>query len=104
MAKTIDVARRAGVSVGSVSRVINEHPTVTRATRERGELAVRELVSLPTPTPGSLRSRRSKTVGLIIPDVTNPFFNEFALHVERSAAAAGYYVILGNSNNSVDQE
>jgi LacI family transcriptional regulator len=104
MAKTVDVARRAGVSVGSVSRVINEHPTVTPATRERVELAVRELGYLPNAIAGSLRSRRSKTVGLIIPDVTNPFFNELALHVERSAAAAGYYVSLGNSNNSVDQE
>jgi LacI family transcriptional regulator len=101
MAKTVDVARRAGVSVGSVSRVINEHPTVTPATRERVEFAVRELGYLPNAIAGS---RRSKTVGLIIPDVTNPFFNELALHVERSAAAAGYYVILGNSNNSVDQE
>ncbi len=104
MAKIVDVARRAGVSVGSVSRVINEHPTVTAATRERVELAVRELGYVPNAIAGSLRSRRSKTVGLIIPDVTNPFFSELALHVERSAAAAGYNVILGNSDNSVDQE
>ena len=95
MAKIVDVARRAGVSVGSVSRVINEHPTVTPVTRERVELAVRELGYVPNAIAGSLRSRRSKTVGLIIPDVTNPFFSELALHVERSAAAAGYYVILG---------
>ena len=104
MAKIVDVARRAGVSVGSVSRVINEHPTVTPATRERVERAVRELGYVPNAIAGSLRSRRSKTVGLIIPDVTNPFFSELALHVERSAAAAGYNVILGNSDNSVDQE
>jgi LacI family transcriptional regulator len=104
MAKIVDVARRAGVSVGSVSRVINEHPTVTPATRERVELAVRELGYVPNAIAGSLRSRRSKTVGLIIPDVTNPFFSELALHVERSATAAGYYVILGNSDNSVGQE
>jgi LacI family transcriptional regulator len=51
-----------------------------------------------------LRSRRSKTIGLIIPDVTNPFFSELALHVERSAAAAGYNVILGNSDNSTDRQ
>jgi LacI family transcriptional regulator len=104
MVKIVDVARRAGVSVGSVSRVINDHPTVTPATRERVELAVRELGYVPNAIAGSLRSRRSKTVGLIIPDVTNPFFSELALHVERSAAAAGYNVILGNSDNSVDQE
>jgi LacI family transcriptional regulator len=104
MIKLVDVARRAGVSVGSVSRVINEHPTVTPATRERVELAVRELGYVPNAIAGSLRSRRSKTVGLIIPDVTNPFFGELALHVERSAAVAGYNVILGNSDNSVDQQ
>jgi LacI family transcriptional regulator len=104
MTKIGDVARRAGVSVGSVSRVINEHPTVTPATRERVKLAIRELGYVPNAIAGSLRSRRSKTIGLIIPDVTNPFFSELALHVERSAAAAGYNLILGNSDNSVDQE
>jgi LacI family transcriptional regulator len=104
MVKIIDVARRAGVSVGSVSRVINEHPTVTPVTRERVELAIHELGYVPNAIAGSLRTRRSKTIGLIIPDVTNPFFSELSLHVERSAAAAGYNVILGNSDNSVDQE
>jgi LacI family transcriptional regulator len=104
MVKIVDVARRAGVSVGSVSRVINDHPTVTPATRARVELAVRELGYVPNAIAGSLRSRRSKMVGLIIPDVTNPFFSELALHVERSAAAAGYNLVLGNSDNSVDQE
>jgi LacI family transcriptional regulator len=104
MAKLVDVARRAGVSVGSVSRVINEHPTVSPATRERVEAAVRELGYVPNAIAGSLRSRRSKTIGLIIPDVTNPFFSELALHVERSAAAAGYNVILGNSDNSAERQ
>jgi LacI family transcriptional regulator len=84
--------------------VINEHPTVTPATRARVELAVRDLGYIPNAVAGSLRSRRSKTVGLIIPDLTNPFFSELALHVERSAAVAGYNVILGNSDNSVDQQ
>ncbi len=104
MAKIGDVAKRAGVSVGSVSRVINDHPSVSPATRERVERAVRELGYVPNAIAGSLRSRRSKMVGLIIPDVTNPFFGELALHVERSARAAGYNVILGNSDNSVDQQ
>ena len=104
MAKIVDVARRAGVSVGSVSRVINDHPTVSPATRERVEVAVRELGYVPNAIAGSLRSRRSKTIGLIIPDVTNPFFSELALHVERSAAAAGYNVILGNSDNSAERQ
>jgi len=104
MAKIVDVAKRAGVSVGSVSRVINEHPTVSAATRERVENAVRELGYVPNAIAGSLRSRRSKTIGLIIPDVTNPFFSELALHVERSAAAAGYDLILGNSDNSAERQ
>jgi LacI family transcriptional regulator len=104
MAKIVDVVKRAGVSVGSVSRVINDHPTVSAATRERVEIAVRELGYVPNAIAGSLRSRRSKTIGLIIPDVTNPFFSELALHVERSAAAAGYNVILGNSDNSAARQ
>ena len=67
-------------------------------------LAVRELGYVPNAIAGSLRSRRSKTIGLIIPDVTNSFFSELALHVERSAAAAGYNVILGNSDNSAERK
>jgi LacI family transcriptional regulator len=90
--------------VSRVSRVINEHPTATPAIRERVKLAIRELGYVPNAIAGSLRSRRSKTIGLIIPDVTNPFFSELALHVERSAAAAGYNVILGNSDNSTDRQ
>jgi LacI family transcriptional regulator len=90
--------------VSRVSRVINEHPTVTPVIRERVKLAIRELGYVPNAIAGGLRSRRNKTIGLIIPDVTNPFFSELALHVERSAAAAGYNVIVGNSDNSVDQE
>ena len=104
MKKIADVAARAGVSVGSVSRVINDHPSVTPETRDRVERAVRELAYVPNAIAGSLRSRRSKMLGLVVPDVTNPFFAELALNVERSAIAKSYNVILCNSDNSIEQQ
>jgi LacI family transcriptional regulator len=104
VAKIQEVARRAGVSVGSVSRVINKHPTVSLPTRTRVELAIRQLGYVPNALARSLRSRRSHTLGLIIPDVTNPFFGELAKYIDHAAAAAGYSLILGNSDNSVEKE
>ena len=99
-----EVARRAGVSVGTVSRVMNRNPTVQRATRDRVEAAIQELDYVPNAIAASLRSRRTHTLGLIVPDVTNPYFAELVRHIERAAAAAGNSLLLGNSDNDPLQE
>jgi len=99
-----EVARRASVSVGTVSRVINRNPTVQPATKERVEAAIRELDFVPNGVAASLRNRRTHTLGLIVPDVTNPYFAELVRHIERAAAAAGYSLLLGNSDNDPVQE
>ena len=99
-----EVARRAGVSVGTVSRVMNRNPTVQPATRERVEAAIQELDYVPNAIAASLRSRRTHTLGLIVPDVTNPYFAELVRHIERAAAAAGNSLLLGNSDNDPLQE
>jgi LacI family transcriptional regulator len=98
--KLSDVARRAGVSSGTASRVINGTGNVSPPRAEAVERAVRELDYRPNMVARSLRRQRSQTLGLVVPDVTNAFFSELALSVEIAAARQGYSVILGNSANS----
>lgn len=104
MATIGDVAARAGVSVGSVSRVLNGAPNVSEDVRKRVEQAIAELDYRPHPHARSLRSRRTLTLGLLIPDVANPFFAELAKEVERASAAAGYSLILANTDNDPEVE
>ena len=83
--RLVDVAKRAGVSVGTVSRVINGVPEVTPELRTRVEAAIDELGYRPNSLARSFRRQRSSTLGLVIPDVTAPFFAELAKHIEAAA-------------------
>jgi DNA-binding LacI/PurR family transcriptional regulator len=76
------VALRAGVSSATVSRVINGSPTVKEKAAQRVRRVIEELNFIPNPSATTLKYGRSKTYGLIIPDLTNPFFPEFLLHFE----------------------
>lgn len=102
MATVRDVAALAGVSVASVSRVLNEQSTVARVIRERVEAAVAELGYRPHAAARSLRSQRTQSIGLVIGDITNPFFTALAKAVEAEARRAGYTVLLGNGQESVE--
>jgi LacI family transcriptional regulator len=93
-----DVASRAGVSVATVSRVLNDHPSVRQDTRERVLAAVAELGYRPNAVARSLRTDQTNTLGLVISDVLNPFFTELARSVEDEARALGYSVIIGNAD------
>ena len=104
MARIVDVAERAGVSVGTVSRVINSNPRVTPALRARVEAAIAALDYRPNALARSLRRQRTHTLGLVIPDITSPYFAELARWIEAAAARAGYCLILGNSAGSQREE
>ncbi|MGH3313656.1 MAG: LacI family DNA-binding transcriptional regulator [Streptomyces sp.] len=93
-----DVASVAGVSVATVSRVLNEHPAVRPDTRARVLSAVAELGYRPNAVARSLRTDQTRTLGLIISDVLNPFFTELARAVEDAARERGYSVIIGNAD------
>ena len=95
-----EVAQRAGVSVGTVSRVINQHPTVGQELRSRVERAIKELGYQPNVLARGLRGGSTQSLGLIIPDVTNPFFSGLVMEIEQAAQRRGYSVILGNSMES----
>lgn len=95
-----DVAARAGVSVGTVSRVINGEPNVAPALRERVEAAVRELDYQRNMLGRNLRTQRTGTIGVVVPDITAIFFAELVKEIEQIATQAGYSVLIGNSANS----
>ncbi|MBN9236443.1 MULTISPECIES: LacI family DNA-binding transcriptional regulator [Phyllobacteriaceae] len=94
-----DVARRAGVSVGTVSRVMARNETVGAALREKVEATIREMNFKPNHVARGLRRRRTDMIGLVIPDITNPFFAELAKHVEAVAFHAGLSVLLSITND-----
>ena len=103
-ASVIDVARRAGVSLGTVSNVLNRPERVAPATRERVRRAIEELEFVRNEAARQLRTGRSRTIGLIVLDVGNPFFTDLAAGVENAAEEAGLSVILCNSGNSASRE
>jgi LacI family transcriptional regulator len=104
MATMNDVARVADVSIATVSHVINGTRFVSPERVDRVQAAMRELDYTPDATARSLRMGRTHTIGLVIPDNTNPFFAELARWIEEAGFHAGYTTILGNSGERPDRE
>lgn len=104
MATIRDVAKLAGVSVATVSRVINSNGYVNEDTRNKVMSAINELNYKPSDVARSLFKGRSKMIGLIVPDITNPFFPELARAVEDVTSEAGYTFVLCNSDNQMEKE
>jgi LacI family transcriptional regulator len=99
-----DVARQAGVSAMTVSRVINGVAGVSPETRRRVERAVTELDFVPNGVARGLMSSKSGTLGLIVPDISNPFFSILVRGAETVARRAGYRVLLCNSEGDLTLE
>ena len=94
-----DVARRAGVSRATVSRVLNEYPHVRPQVRTDVQRAIRALRYRPDQVARSLARRETKTLGLVVADITNPFYAETARAIVETARGHGYNVILCNTDN-----
>lgn len=92
-----DVAKRAGVSAMTVSRVVNGRSGVSKKTRARVEQSIGELSYRPNSLARGLKANRSATIGLLIPDITNPYFPEIVRGAEDLALKAGYTVFLNNA-------
>ncbi|HET9169217.1 MAG TPA: LacI family DNA-binding transcriptional regulator [Actinospica sp.] len=99
-----DVARHAGVSVGTVSNVINRPDSVTEPTRIRVQAAIAELGYVRSEYARQLRAGRSRIMGLLVLDMGNPFFVDVARGAERTARKAGIGVMVCNSNQSTRDE
>ncbi|MEC3885730.1 LacI family DNA-binding transcriptional regulator [Halobacillus litoralis] len=99
-----DVAREAGVSVATVSRVLNDNGYVGADTRKKVMEAIAELNYSPNEVARSLYKRESRLIGLLLPDITNPFFPQLARGVEDELSEAGYRLLLGNSDENIQKE
>lgn len=99
-----DVARQAGVSIATVSRVINGSGYVKDSTRQRVEAAVQALGFLPNNLARSLLSGSTKIVGAVFPDISNPFFPVVARGIDDALTSHGYMLIIVNTDNDAGQE
>jgi DNA-binding LacI/PurR family transcriptional regulator len=99
-----DVAKQAGVSVATVSRVLNASPHVSPNARRKVLRAVKALNFQPNRTAQRLRAKQSKVIGLIISDIQNPFFTSVVRGIEDVAYANGYSVVLCNSDEDPAKE
>ncbi|MEX2502762.1 MAG: LacI family DNA-binding transcriptional regulator [Trueperaceae bacterium] len=99
-----DVARRAGVSNMTVSRVVNDRPGVGEETRNRVRSAIAQLGYRPNIVARGLKARRSRTIGLLVPDVTNPYFPEIVRGAEDVAIRHGFTLLLTNVIEDAERE
>jgi LacI family transcriptional regulator len=99
-----DVAKLAGVSTMTVSRVINNSGYISQEARERVERAITELGYVPNALARSLRFKQTKTIALIVTDITNPFFTTLARGVEDTTRGAGFSVIFCNTDETESEE
>ncbi len=100
-----DIARLAGVSTATVSKVVNgKDQKISSATRTRVMAIIEEAGYVPNRIASSMVTKKTKTLGLIIPDIANPFFPEIARGAEDLANREGYTLILCNSDNNLEKE
>src|SRR5256884_9137581 len=99
-----DVARHAGVSAMTVSRVINEKPRVSVDTRRRVQASIAKLGYVPNRLARGLIQRKTGSFGVIVPDVANPFFTLIVRGAEQVARRAGHHVILRDTQGELERE
>ncbi|MGE5552234.1 MAG: LacI family DNA-binding transcriptional regulator [Bacteroidota bacterium] len=104
MATISDVAKTAGVSVATVSRVLNQSDKVRSDTRQRVLQAIEQLRYAPDASAKALRSRRTNLIGVVIPDVSSIYYLELLKGVENTAIESNYNLIICDSQNSADRE
>ncbi|MCR6473947.1 catabolite control protein A [Bacillus safensis] len=99
-----DVAREANVSMATVSRVVNGNPNVKPTTRKKVLEAIDRLGYRPNAVARGLASKKTTTVGVIIPDISSIFYSELARGIEDIATMYKYNIILSNSDQNMDKE
>lgn len=102
--KLTDVAKKAGVSPTTVSRVINNYGSLSKKTIDKVNQAMKELNYQPNSLARSLQGKNTQLIGLIFPTVANPFFGELVERIEQKLFDLGYRVILCDSANNKEKE
>ncbi len=101
----LDIAEKAGVSKATVSMVLNKRDkNISRDTRNRILQLAKDMNYIPNSLARGLNTNKTETIGIIIPDITNPFFSEMARAIEDMASNMGYNVIFCNSDNEITKE
>lgn len=105
MAVTIsDIAKEAGVSTATVSRMMNQSGYVSDKAREKVEHAIKKLNYTPNAAARSLSTKESKVIGVMVPEISNPFFGEVIEGISQIADEAGYALMLFDTSESVVKE
>lgn len=104
MATIYDIAKKAGVSITTVSRVINNHPYVKDSTRKKVKKLLTEASYVPNSNASSLVRKTTNTIAVILPDITNNFFATLFHGAEEKANENGFAVIFGNTNEDIVRE
>ncbi len=99
-----DVAKLAGVSKSTISKVFSNDEKISQATKDKVLEIARKLDYRPSLIPGALRTGKSKAIGLILPNVMNPFFPAIIKGVEDVAVENGYMVVFCNSDEKIEKE
>jgi len=102
--KLKDVAERAGVSEATASLVLNNKPGIKESTRHKVLDAAAALGYTPNGTAQSLATNKTKTIGLVVTDIENPFFGSLTKHIDQAIRSYGYGLILSVSNDNIETE
>ena len=104
MATIKDVAREAGLTVGTVSRVLNNRGYISEATRQKVYQVMKELNYQPNEVARSLSKSRTNTIGVIVPHIVHPYFAKLISNLEKAASNQGYKMLLCNSREERERE
>ncbi len=100
----VDIAKRLEISPSTVSRALNDHPDIKKETREQVKRVAKELRYSPNPIAQSLKSSRTTTIGVIVPEIEHDFFSSAISGIEEVAYQSGYTIIVCQSNESFERE
>ncbi len=103
-ATIVDIANKLGISPSTVSRALSDHPDVKDETKEKVRKIAKALVYSPNPIARSLKSNRTSTIGVIVPEIEHFFFSSAISGIEEVASSSGYTIILCQSNESYERE
>jgi LacI family transcriptional regulator len=104
MPTIVEVAKRAGVSIATVSNVIRGTKYVSPQVQQRVQDAIRELDYYPNEIARSLKVKQTRMLGMILPDITNPFFPEIIRGAEDTAFERGYFLVTANTDEQIGRE
>ena len=99
-----DIATELGISIGTVSKVLRDHPDISREMRERVRARIQELNYRPNLTARALVTGRTHSIGLVVPDLVHPFFGEVAAGLSKVLSKKGYCLIISSCGEESDLE